>query len=286
MKHVSYQTTALRIRRQASFLPSFGLVLGTGFGGIALAMQVQHEWAYRDLPGFPEGQVSGHAGRLLLGTLEGVPLFMLNGRAHYYEGFELDEITFPIRVLAALGVTTLLLTNAAGGIRKTYRPGDFMVVSDHINQIGANPLRGAVPPGLQRFVDLTAVYDAELRRALKRAARIAKTRCHEGVYLAVSGPSFETPAEIRAFARWGADAVGMSTVPEAIVARQLGLRVAALSAITNAAAGRDGRNNVVSHEAVLTQAAEREQIAIRLVGAFLRSQDPARPVKGGRGPMA
>lgn len=270
MKTITPHATALRLRRQISLQPTCAIVLGTGFGGVANALSVEREWAYADLPGFPRGQVSGHDGRLLLGTLAGVPLLVLSGRAHFYEGFSLAEITFPIRVLAALGVQTLLLTNAAGGIRRTYCPGDFMILSDHINLIGSNPLRGMVEPGLQRFVDLTAVYDPALRRSLKRAARSARVRCHEGVYLAVSGPSFETPAEIRAFARWGADAVGMSTVPEAIVARQHGVRVAAVSAITNAAAGRDPSGRAISHQEVLDLASRRQESAARLITRFIR----------------
>lgn len=271
MKRCSPAVAANRIRRNLKDSPSLAVVLGTGFGGVGRALKLEGEWACGDLPGFPVGRVSGHAGRLLVGTLSGVRLFVLSGRAHYYEGFALDEVTFPIRVLAELGVTTLLLTNAAGGIRRTFRPGDFMVVSDHLNFMGANPLRGPVPDGFPQFVDLTTVYDPELRRALRRAARIAQARCHEGVYLAVSGPSFETPAEIRTFARWGADAVGMSTVPEAIVARQLGLRVAALSGITNAAAGRDDTTTGVSHEAVLAQAVGNESRAVTLISQFFQN---------------
>ncbi|MFO1460359.1 MAG: purine-nucleoside phosphorylase [Verrucomicrobiota bacterium] len=260
---------ARQIQRRAGSSASVAILLGTGFSGVAESLCVDWESDYSKLLGFPTGGVAGHEGRLLLGRMEGVPVWVLSGRAHYYEGYPLSTVTFPIRVLAALGVTDLLLTNAAGGIRSTFRPGDFMVLSDHINFLGENPLRGALSPGLPRFVDLSRTYDPELRRHLIRAARSAGARCHEGVYIAVSGPSFETPAEIRAFASLGADAVGMSTVPESIVARQLGIRVAALSAITNVAAGRQGAAPTLSHEDVLEAAKARRGIAQKLVSNFV-----------------
>ena len=210
--------TAALIARRCSLRPTLGIILGSGFGPVAEAVEVEKDFAYRDLPGFPVGSVAGHHGRLRLGRWHGVPVAVLQGRAHFYEGFSLEEVTFGTRVLAGLGVQTLLVTNAAGGIQPKLRPGDFMALSDHLNFMGANPLRGPELPGLPRFVDLTRAYDPELRTLLKRAAKVAGAKLREGVYLAVSGPSYETPAEIRAFARWGADAVGMSTVPEVIVA--------------------------------------------------------------------
>ena len=176
------------------------------------------------------------------------------------------RVTFPIRVMAAFGIRDLLLTNAAGGINHRFRPGDFMVLSDHINLMGVNPLRGASTPGLPRFVDLTHTYDSDLNRLLRKAAHGGKLRLHSGVYLAVSGPSYETPAEIRAFARLGADAVGMSTVPEAIVARQCGLNVAAVSCITNLAAGRSGQS--LSHAEVLETAERVRNLAAHLLNNF------------------
>lgn len=268
---VNPDKVAHQIRRRSRSTASVAIILGTGFSNVAEAVEVRWESRYSRLSGFSVGRVPGHEGRLLLGRIGGVPVWVLSGRAHYYEGFPLSSVTFPVRVLAALGVTDLLLTNAAGGIRRTFRPGDFMALYDHINFLGENPLRGPVPKGLPRFVDLCEVYDPRLRRHLVRAARSAGARCHEGVYVAVSGPSFETPAEIRAFATLGADAVGMSTVPEAIVARQLGLRVAALSAITNVAAGRDGTSTTLSHEDVLKSAQARSGIACNLVCGFLQT---------------
>lgn len=264
------RATAALITRRCPLKPAMGIILGSGFGPVADAVEVEREFAYRDLPGFPVGGAPGHAGRFILGRWHGVPLAVLKGRAHFYEGFDLAEVTFATRVLAALGVRTLLLTNAAGGISRKFRVGDFMALKDHINLMGVNPLRGPEPAGLTRFVDLTRTYDAELRDGLKRAAKAAGARCHEGVYLAVSGPSYETPAEIRAFTRLGADAVGMSTVPEAIVARQCGLRVAGLSCITNAAAGLGGHRQTVTHTEVLELARRREAVATRLVGEFVK----------------
>ncbi len=264
--------TAALILKRTQLRPRLGIVLGSGFGAVARAIAVEHEFAYRDLPGFPVGTVPGHAGRLIIGEWHGVAVALLAGRAHYYEGFELAESTFSTRVLAALGVDTLLLTNAAGGINARFRVGDFMALTDHINLIGTNPLRGPEPEGLNRFVDLTAAYDAPLRKRLKTAARKARVKCHEGIYIAVSGPSFETPAEIRAFRTLGADAVGMSTVPETIVARQCGLKVAAVSCITNAAAGLGGKGQIVSHLDVLELARQREDLATRMVGEFVRQQ--------------
>ncbi len=180
----------------------------------------------------------------------------------------MEEVTFAVRVMAAYRITDLLLTNAAGGIRKSFAPGTFMLLTDHINFMGGNPLRGVNPPGLQRFVDLTQAYDPTLAGLLRRAAREARLRLRSGVYLAVSGPSYETPAEIRAFANLGADAVGMSTVPEVIVARQCGLRVAALSCITNAAAGTTPAK--LSHAEVLQTAERVKREAARLIVGFAK----------------
>jgi inosine/guanosine/xanthosine phosphorylase family protein len=262
--------TAAIVSGRTQIRPKIAVVLGSGFGGVASAITVDREFPYRDLPGFPVGSVTGHAGRMLVGRWHGVELVILSGRAHYYEGFELSEATFPTRVLAALGVKTLLLTNAAGGIRRDFKVGDFMAITDHINLMGANPLRGPEAPGRNRFVDMTQVYDRELAGILGKAAQQSGVRLHQGVYIAVSGPSFETPAEIRAFAVLGADAVGMSTVPEAIVARQCGLRVAGVSCITNAAAGMGEPGETINHLDVLALAKEREAIATEFVGSFVR----------------
>jgi purine-nucleoside phosphorylase len=261
--------TAGLIQQRNSARPRLGLVLGSGFGvvGSDPEFQITSRFEFRDLPGFPVGRIPGHAGQFLLGEWHGCPLAVLSGRAHFYEGFDLAETTYPIRVLAELGISELLLTNAAGGIDPDLRPGDFLSLSDHINLIGQNPLRGAAPPGGDYFVDLTEVYDPGLRGRLRQAARRTRQRLREGVYLAVAGPSYETPAEIRAFRSLGADAVGMSTVPEAIVGRQCGLRVAGLSFITNRAAGLGNRR--LSHSDVLATAQRGSLGAAALIGAFV-----------------
>jgi len=234
---VSSSSTAAKIKKLARLRPALALVLGSGFGHLLEEMEVDKQIPYKKLPGFPPVGVGGHAGKLYLGHLAGSPILVLSGRTHFYEGHGMERVTFAVRTLAAFGVRDLLLTNAAGGVNRRFRTGDFMVLTDHINFMGANPLRGESSPELPRFVDLTQVYDSKLSALLHRAGRTSGVPLRRGVYLAVSGPSYETPAEVRAFARLGADAVGMSTVPEAIVARQCGLRVAAFSCITNLAAG-------------------------------------------------
>jgi inosine/guanosine/xanthosine phosphorylase family protein len=243
------------------------VVLGSGFHSAADALKVDAEMPYRSLPGFLPTGIVGHPGRLLLGKMAETPVLLLSGRAHYYEGGSMDEVTFPMRVLASLGIRSVLLTNAAGGMNRRFRAGDFMALTDHINFMGANPLRGTAASDKSRFVDLTNTYDPKLVRLLKKAAQHAKVTLHSGVYLAVSGPSYETPAEIRAFARLGADVVGMSTVPEAIVARHCGLAVAAVSCITNLAAGRSSQT--LSHADVLALAEQVKEQSARLLSIFV-----------------
>jgi purine-nucleoside phosphorylase len=203
---------------------------------------------------------------LYFGRLGKTPVLVLSGRAHFYEGHPMERVTFAVRALAAFGIRDLLLTNAAGGISKKFRPGDFMLLADHINFMGANPLRGETAPGLPQFVDMTRVYDARLNALLLKAARAGRIKLRPGVYIAVGGPSYETPAEIRAFARLGADAVGMSTVPEAMAARQCGLNVAAVSCVTNPAAGR-GKEKL-SHAEVLETAGRVKVLAAELLVNF------------------
>ncbi len=238
-----------KIKRLSALRPKLAVILGSGFGHVLAELEVETKIPYARLPGFPPVGVSGHAGELFLGRLGGTPIAVLSGRAHYYEGHPMERVTFAVRMLAEFGISDLLLTNAAGGLNRRFRASDFMVLTDHINFMGVNPLRGPALPNRPRFVDLTEAYDGDLSALLHRAGKLAKLKLQRGVYLAVSGPSYETPAEIRAFARLGADAVGMSTVPEVIVARQCGLRVAALSCITNLAAGIS--RAPLSHQEVL-----------------------------------
>jgi xanthosine phosphorylase len=249
--------------------PRLGLVLGSGLGALADAVQDATAIAYRDLPGFPVGSVAGHAGRLVLGTLEGTPVVVLQGRAHLYEGIAAADLAVPVRTVRALGAESIVLTNAAGSLNPEAGPGSLMALTDHINLMGANPLMGPNDDELgPRFVGLGDAYDIDLRKAMSAAAQAEGIELHEGVYLAVSGPSFETPAEIRAFKVLGADAVGMSTVPEVIVARHVGLRVAGVSAITNLAEGLG--TEALSHEHTLDNAAVASEKLQRVLRHFVK----------------
>ncbi len=260
------EAAATRLKKLSRLRPTLAMVLGSGFQSVLEVIETDAELSYRRLEGFAPVGVSGHAGRLVVGRLGGTPVMVLSGRAHFYEGHSMTAITHAVRVLAAYGIEDLVLTNAAGGINRRFRPGDFMLLTDHINFMGTNPLRGPGSPRLAQFVDLSRVYDAGLAQLLRRSGRECGVRLRAGVYLAVCGPSYETPAEIMAFARLGADAVGMSTVPEAIVARQWGLRVAGLSCITNVAARRAGP--LLSHEEVLAAGVRAGSRAGRLLERF------------------
>ena len=222
--------------RRPGFVPKLGLVLGSGLGSLTDAVEDATVIPYSELPGFPNPSVAGHGGRLLLGRFPGAPVAVLQGRAHAYEGHA-GAMNVPIRTLKRLGCEVLILTNAAGSLKPEMGPGSLMLVTDHINFAGANPLAGEDDAHGSRFVDLTDAYDPSLRQRLLAAAAAAKVKLYQGTYVWFLGPSFETPAEIRAARVLGGDAVGMSTVPEVIVARQTGMRVAAISLITNLAAG-------------------------------------------------
>lgn len=231
------------------------VILGSGLGAFVESLAERVIIPYHEIPHFPHSTVIGHAGQLVFGVIDRVPVVVMQGRFHYYEGYDLDQVTFPVRVLGLLGVRRLIVTNAAGGINQQFRPGSFMLIRDHINLMGANPLRGPNDERFgPRFPDMTSAYSATLGEIARQAAREAGIPLEEGVYVAVSGPSYETPAEIRMLRTLGADAVGMSTVPEVIVARQMGLEVLGLSVIANLAAGVLDRP--LDHEEVL-EAAER-----------------------------
>jgi purine-nucleoside phosphorylase len=235
--------------------PHIAIVLGSGLGAVAEAVVSPVFVPYGEIPHFPQSTVVGHSGRIVAGLLNGVPVIVMQGRVHYYEGYTPQQVTFPMRVLGQLGIETAILTNAAGGINANYRVGDLVLLADHINLLGFNPLIGPNEPrfgdgartGL-RFFDMTEAYSVELRSLAQKAAREESLTLHEGIYLATFGPSFETPAEIRAFRAQGADLVGMSTVPETIVARHMGLRVLGISCVTNLAAGISASQ--LSHEEV------------------------------------
>jgi purine-nucleoside phosphorylase len=234
-----------RIEAAASWLearltrrPRVALILGSGLGKLADDFEDAQVFAYKDIPEFPVSTVEGHAGRLVVGRIEGVNVIAMQGRFHYYEGWSLEDVTLPVRVFKRLGCDTVFVTNSSGGINPDYRAGDLMLIADHINLTGVNPLRGHNDPRLGlRFPDMTEAYDRELRRIAIETARDLKQQLHIGVYAGVQGPSYETPAEISMLRRLGGDAVGMSTVPEVIVASHAGLRVLGISCITNAAAG-------------------------------------------------
>jgi purine-nucleoside phosphorylase len=231
--------TASWIRGKRDSAPRVGLVLGSGLGAFAERLKNRVAIPYEEIPHFPvPSGVVGHAGELVLGDVGRTPVVVLSGRVHFYEGRPMTDVVYPARVLARLGVGAVVLTNAAGGVRRTFRPGDLMLISDHINAFGTNPLIGPNEEALgARFPDMSAVYDKKLRGLAKSTARQLKIPLREGVYLGNSGPSYETPAEIRAYRTLGADAVGMSTIPEAIALRHAGVRVLGISTITNMAAG-------------------------------------------------
>jgi purine-nucleoside phosphorylase len=245
-----------------------GIVLGSGFGGVLESVKVEQEASYADIPGLFPTNVEGHAGKLVQGHLGGRKVALLAGRIHYYEGHSLEEATFPIRMLGSIGVKRLLLTSAAGAVNSVFRPGHFMAVTDHLNLLWQSPLRGLAPQGENRFPDLTELYDSTLLTFLRSAAKKAGVPLHEGIYACVCGPTYETPAEVRALALLGADAVGMSLVPEAIVARQCGIKVCGLVCLTNMAAGV-GRGPI-SHEAVLSTATEVKRAARQMIEEFAR----------------
>jgi xanthosine phosphorylase len=258
--------TAAEMLAARGAAPRLGIVLGSGLGGLVTSMEDVLAVDYGELPGFPEIGVAGHGGQVVLGRLNGFPVACLAGRRHAYEG-DPGAMRVPIRTLRALGAETLLVTNAAGSLRADVGPGRLMAISDHINMLGSNPLTGpnddAVGP---RFPSLRDAYDPELRARLRDAAAALEIDLAEGVYLATAGPSFETPAEIRAFRTLGADAVGMSTVPEVILARHCGLRVIGVSAITNLAEGMGGEE--LSHEQTLRNADVAARDLVRLVERF------------------
>jgi purine-nucleoside phosphorylase len=215
-----------------------GVVLGSGLGAFADSVENRYETPYSEIPGWPRSTAAGHAGKLVMGQIEGAPVIVMAGRAHLYEGYSPAQVTFGIRELARRGVTSFVLTNAAGAINTQYRPGDLVLIADHINLLGTNPLTGPNDDSAgPRFPDMSEAYSRHYREIAKEAARGLGMEMREGVYAAVPGPSYETPAEIRYLRTIGADLVGMSTVPETIVANHMGVKVLAISCVTNMAAG-------------------------------------------------
>jgi purine-nucleoside phosphorylase len=246
----------------AGFKPEVALIVGSGLGGVTDALTKPVTISYTEIPGFPQPRVAGHAGKLLAGELGGKRLIIFSGRFHHYEGRPVSELVYPVNVADALDVKILIVTNAAGGINPTFNPGDLMIIEDHINLMGVNPLIGG-----PTFVDMTQAYSPRLREKLGTAATKAGVPVRRGVYLATTGPSYETPAEIKAFAWCGADAVGMSTVPEVIMARHHNIEVAGITCITNLAAGISSKK--LSHEDVLEVGKASQAKLAKLLTEFL-----------------
>ena len=266
------QAAAFLRDRLAPATPSVGIVLGSGLGAVADAIPSPTIVPYAEIPHFPQSTVQGHSGRIVAGLLASTPAIVMQGRVHFYEGYSPQQVTFPMRVLGALGLRAVVLTNAAGGIAEGYHIGQLVALRDHINLMGFNPLNGPNEPrfGFQpnsglRFFDMTEAYSRRLRALAQQAAAAEGFPLDEGVYLAVPGPSFETPAEIRAFRTFGATLVGMSTVPETIVARHMGIEVLGISCVTNLAAGLGA--TPLSHEEVF---AAGRQVEHRLASLFQR----------------
>ena len=248
--------------------PVAAIVLGSGLGGLARRVGTPVRVPYGEIPGFADTRIAGHAGELVHGTLGGREIIAFAGRFHMYEGHSAATAAFPVRVAESLGAPLLILSNAAGGVRRTFRPGQLMAIADHVNLTWANPLVGPVVKGDERFPDMSEPYDRPLRDRLLAIARRLGIPLEEGVYAALMGPSYETQAEVRMLERFGIDAVGMSTVPEVLVARALGLRTVAVSCITNAAAGLTA--HPVSHEDVLAVTAAAAADFERLIEEFVR----------------
>ena len=264
------QQAARLIEGRTTLRPRIGLVLGSGLGAFADGLEDATAIPYQQIPHFPVSTAVGHAGRLVVGQCAKISVAVMQGRVHFYEGYSLREVTFPIRVLGALGIRALVFTNAAGGINRKLRARGLLLIRDHLNFQGSNPLLGANDERFgPRFPDMTEAYSKKFRTTAKQVARKLRLRLFEGVYAALHGPSYETPAEIRALARLGADVVGMSTVPEVIVANHMGIEVLGISCVTNMAAGISKKK--INHDEVL-EAGERVS---RQFTTFLRALIPA-----------
>jgi purine-nucleoside phosphorylase len=270
LEHI--QETTNYIRSKISFEPEFGIVLGTGLGGLVNEIEVISTLLYRDIPHFPVSTVKGHEGHLIFGRLGGRNVIAMQGRFHYYEGYSMKEITFPIRVMKQLGIKLLILSNAAGGVNPEYQIGDLMIIRDHINLMGNNPLIGKNDLELgPRFPDMSDAYDKNIIRHATKIARIHNIHFQVGVYAAVTGPTFETPSEYKYIRILGADAVGMSTVPETIVARHMGLPVFAVSVISDL--GVEGKIVEITHEDVIDAASMVEPKMTLVIKEMIEKMD-------------
>ncbi len=267
------------IRERTQYQPHIGLILGSGLNSLADTIDGPDIIPTADIPHWPVSTVPGHAGRLVIGALEGQSVLVLQGRTHFYEGYPMDRVTLPIRVMAALGIGTIIVTNASGGLNPDYEPGDLMLIRDHLNlpgMAGNNPLRGPNDETIgPRFPDMTAPYDAQLRALARRVAADAGINLREGVYAYVAGPSFETPAELRFLQIAGGDAVGMSTAPEVVVARHAGIRVLGISTVANLALPDPPPGMTLNHEEVLEMGLRAVPRLIVVVRGVLRRLEEA-----------
>lgn len=260
----------LQKRAPEGFVPRVGMILGSGLSLLAEQITDAVAVPYTDIPGLPSGGVAGHASELVMGYLNGMPVICLRGRLHFYEGVAQEAVRTLVRLVKWMGAETLIVTGAVGSLRKDAKAGELMLIEDHINFHPGNPLVGHNDESIgPRFVSMEDAYDPELREKMEKAAASLSIELHKGVYISVLGPMFETPAEIRAFKKWGADVVGMSCVPEVILARHCGLRVACVTAITNAAAGMS--DEVISHEGTLHFGEIAAEKLITLIPAFLET---------------
>ncbi len=268
-KTIERSAQAIRDVHQGGF-PKLAIILGSGLGSFATSIDVDTKIPYQEIPNFPHSTVQGHAGQMLIGNISGVPILCMQGRMHLYEGYSASQLAIPIRTLKLLGVDTLILTNAAGGLLEEHPAGSLMIIDDHINFSGQNPLVGPNHNEFgDRFFDMSDAYDKRLRRQLAQTADEQGIDVFNGVYVQVTGPNFETPAEVRMFRQLGAHAVGMSTVPECLVAVHCGIRVVGLSLISNLAAGVS--KNAITHEEVFEEGQRAEGRITQLLVAFVRS---------------
>lgn len=263
-----YKNAAEFIQKRIEVQPTLGLILGSGLGDVVKAIEDPIFIDYKDIPGFPKTTVPGHKGRFVIGRCQGKGIVAAQGRFHYYEGYDMEQVVFPVRTMKVLGIRMLIITNSAGGINPDFSPGDLMIIRDHINLSGINPLRGRNRDDLgPRFPDMTYAYDPNLRRLVIDTAKELGLKVREGVYAMMLGPSYETPAEICMLHRLGADAVGMSTVPEVIAAVHAGLKVVGISCITNMAAGI--LDKPLTHEEVIETAERAARDFAKLLLGFI-----------------
>jgi len=265
-----FEETVKYLKKKVKEIPKIAIILGSGLGSLSDEIEEKETILYKDIPNFPVSTVPGHKGELIFGKLSNIPIIAMNGRFHYYEGYDLKDVTYPIRIFKLLGVETLILTNAAGGINLDFNKGDLMIIEDQLSFFAESVLRG---PNLdefgERFIDMSNVYDKDYIEILKPIMKKITGKCHTGVYAYMKGPTFETPAEIRALRIMGADAVGMSTVPEAVVARHSGIKCIGISCITNMAAGIN--DEILSHNDVKETALKVEDNFKKVIKELVKS---------------